>query len=118
MKIERKLKVQFRKKIYKQYEVKVPNSTGLNIKIIGISFDYSENDLIEKLRKQNSKLADANIKFMRKYETNRGNTTFFNVRNYGKIMEEIKLNVGWERCRVYDGSMYERQRIQSYNQRM
>ena len=33
VRIERKLKVQFRKKIYKQYEVKIPNSTGLNIKI-------------------------------------------------------------------------------------
>ena len=39
---------------------------------------------------------------------------------YGKIMEERKVNFGWERCRVYDGisTMYEMQRIQTYGQRM
>lgn len=110
MKIKKKIKSAIQEKISKQYEVKIPNSTGLNIKIIGMSFDYSENVLIEKLRKQNPKLADANIKFMGKYETKRGNKTLFNVKlrvdneAYGKIMEERKVNVGWERCRVYDGT--------------
>ena len=47
-------------KISKQYEVKIPNWMGLNINIIGMSFDYSKNDLIEKWGKQNSKLTDAN----------------------------------------------------------
>ena len=26
------------------------------------------------------------------------------IEAYGKIMEERKINVGWERCRVYDGT--------------
>ena len=65
-----------------------------------MSFDYRDNDLIEKLRKQNYKSANANIKFMGKYQTKRGNKTSFNVKLrvdtevYGKIMEERKVNVG------------------------
>ena len=34
----------------------------------------------EKLRKQNPKLVDANIKFMGKYETKIGNKTLFNLK--------------------------------------
>ena len=110
VRIERELKVQSRKKISKQYEVKIPNSTGLNIKTIDMSFEYSEDDLIEKLRKQNPELADAKFKYIGKYETKRGNKTLFNVKLrvdievYGKIMEERKVDVGWEKCRVYDGT--------------
>ena len=65
-----------------------------------MSFKYSENDLIEKLRKQNPKLADANIKYIGKYESKRANKTLFNVKlrvdikAYGKIMEERKCRVG------------------------
>ena len=53
-------------------------------------------------------MATANIKYVRKYETRRGKRTMFNVKlkmhseAYGKIMEDGKLNIGYERCRVYD----------------
>ena len=80
-----KIIMAIQQKMSKQYQVKISGQNAFNM---------------EKLRKQNHKLATANIKYFGKYETRSGNSTMFNVKLkiaseiYGKIMKDGKLNFG------------------------
>lgn len=104
-----KIKSAIQDKISEQYEIRVP-STEYKIKITGMTFEYNENEIIDKIKKQNPNLASTNFTFIEKYRVKRNNKTTYNVKlkidseSYTKIMEEGRVNIGWERCRVYDGT--------------
>lgn len=92
------------------YEVRVPKPTEFSVIITDISFKYSETEIVEKLMKQNPVLNNSELRILRIYETKRYNKTVYNVKLnlehevYVKIMDMQRLNIGWERCRVFDGT--------------
>lgn len=92
------------------YEIKVPRPINMQIKIVGMSFDYEEKDLVEKLKKQNPVISNSDIKIIVKYNYKRNNKIIYNAKisvdsaTYAKILGEGKLNIGWERCKAFDGT--------------
>lgn len=75
-----------------------------------MTFVHEEKEIIEKLKKQNPSISNAELKIIEKYQIKRNNKTIYNVKlavdneTYTKMMEARKVNIGWERCRVFDGT--------------
>lgn len=92
------------------YEIKVPKPIELRVKITDMTFVHEEKEIIEKLKKQNPSISNAEFKIIEKYEIKRNNKKIYNVKmavdneTYTKMMEARKVNIGWERCRVFDGT--------------
>ena len=69
-----------------------------------------ENELIEKLKSQNETLKDSKIELIKIYESKKFNRKIFKAKvridngSYLKILSGLKLNTGWDRCRVFDGT--------------
>lgn len=105
-----KIKNAVEEKLTEKYEIKVPRPVDLKIKIVDMTFKYEDKEIVEKLKKQNQCIESAEIKIINKYETTKKNKTTYNAilnvdsDSYKKIIEERKLNIGWERCRVFDGT--------------
>lgn len=92
------------------YDIKVPNPKEMKVNITDITFKYTENEIIEKIKKQNTGLSETKIKVVKIYEYKRNNKVVYNVKvatdgdTYTKLMNAQKINIGWERCRVFDGT--------------
>lgn len=75
-----------------------------------ISFKYSEEEFTEKLKKQNPITHNSEIKIVKNFDFKRNNRTVYNIRIktdselYTKLIGAQKINLGWERCRVFDGT--------------
>ena len=93
-----------------KYEVKIPNNIEMTIVLTDMTFKYSENELISKLNKQNNILENSKIEIIKIFETKRNNGTIYNAKlkinneSYIKVISAQKLNVGGEKCRVFDGT--------------
>ena len=74
-----------------------------------MSFEYNENELMVKIKRQNPTLNYCDMKIIKIYNTKRYNKTLCSVKininfnDYTKIMNMQKMNTGWERCRIFDG---------------
>lgn len=92
------------------YEIKIPNPKDLIVDIKYMSFKYSELEIIEKMKKQNVFLKDSNMKIIKTYEYKRNDRIIYNAKiatdsqTYTKLINEQKVNIGWERCKVIDGT--------------
>ena len=53
MKKEKKIKLAIQKEMNENYEVKVPNNNEMNVVIKDMTFKYSNEELIKKIKKQN-----------------------------------------------------------------
>ena len=62
------------------YEIKVPNKIELSIIITELTFKYGNNEIIEKLKKQNQILENSNLEIIKVYETRRNNRSIFNAK--------------------------------------
>lgn len=105
-----KVKEAIQKEMSEDYEIKVPSPIEMTIAITDMSFKYSETELIEKLKTQNPMIKDGEISIIRLYEFKRYNKPVYNAKlkidndSYKKVMSAQKINIGWERCRVFDGT--------------
>lgn len=104
------LKETVEKNMGEQYDVKMREGIKPTIKIVGLSDEMDEVELKETLVEQNDVFSDLKHFKLRKFYCNEkwkyaqysvivelDATTFF------KAMDAGKLNVGWDRCRVFDG---------------
>lgn len=105
-----KIKKAIQDEISEKYEVKIPKEAEMHMVITDMNFKYNECELIEKLKKQNDAMKDSKVEIIKCFETKRYNRTIFNAKikidneTYHKIIEMQKLNVGWEKCRIFDGT--------------
>lgn len=105
-----KIKTAIQNGMSEEYEIKVPDSNEMSVTITDMTFKYTENEIIEKIKKQNNMLKDSEIKPVRFYEFKRNNKVIYNAKiqidneSYTKILLAEKINIGWERCRVFDGT--------------
>lgn len=105
-----KIKKAIQNEISDKYEIKVPNEISMQIIVTDMSFKIPEKDLVEKLKKQNEDLKNSEIEIIKMFETKRYNKTVYNAKvkidndSYKKVILAQRLNVGWERCRAFDGT--------------
>ena len=82
----------------------------MQIIITDMNFKMLENKIIEKLKKENEILKDSKIEIIKIYESKRYNRIIFNAKleidneSCPKVISGLKLNMGWDRCRVFDGT--------------
>lgn len=92
------------------YDIRVPNENDMTIVITDMTFKFNENELIEKLKLQNNELKESEFKIVKSYEFKKYNRIIYNTKikvnkeTYTKVMSAQRLNVGWEKCRIYDGT--------------
>ncbi|XP_075167539.1 uncharacterized protein LOC142239631 [Haematobia irritans] len=105
-----KIRLAVQNGLNENYEVKVPNPAEMSIKITGMTFKYTEEELIAKIKAQNENLSSTEIKNIKFYEVKRNNITTYNAKvnldneSYKIAMNAGKINIGWERCRIFDGT--------------
>ncbi|KAI8120531.1 hypothetical protein CVS40_8209 [Lucilia cuprina] len=105
-----KIKNAIQIKLNENYDIKVPSPRNLILKITDISFDYTEDEIIEKIKKQNP-IINGELKLIQKYEYKiNDKRKIYTIKvivdndTYYKLISEQKINIGWERCRVFDGT--------------
>lgn len=109
-----KIKNAIEDKMGENYEVRVANPIEMVVTITDISFKYTEEEIILKLMKQNPIMSENPIKLINMYETIRNNKTIYNIQikvngeTYENILKQQRVNIGWERCRVFDGTSVRR----------
>lgn len=93
-----------------QYEVKVREGVKPTIKIVGVSEEMTEDALKEMLVDQNEVFGELKHFKLRKFYCNEkwkyaqySAIVELDASTFFKVMEIGKLNVGWDRCRVFDG---------------
>ncbi|XP_067619860.1 repetitive organellar protein-like [Eurosta solidaginis] len=104
-----KIKQIMDKKISDEYEIKIPRDYKPKLFITGMQFEKNRDYLIECLRKQNKCLEQGEIKIIKQYNVKTSNKNYYNAilevdeEMFTNAIKLDKLNVGWERCKVYDG---------------
>lgn len=104
-----KIKAALEKTMCDNYEVRVPNVINPRFIITSMVFKHEDEEIVEKLKKQNQVIESSHLKLVKYYEVNRNNKKLFNAiletdaDSFPKILRAEKLNIGWERCKVYDG---------------
>jgi hypothetical protein len=91
-----------------EYEVVVAKTKNPRVKIIGVYDSASKEALISSIRSQNSFISEEDTIEVIKIDKSRRHENSYNIvieldpRTYGKVMEQSRLNIGWNRCRVID----------------
>lgn len=98
------------KQLEGRFEVKIQECMKPTVKIIGMSDEFNESDLKEKLVSQNEALATIKHFKLRKTYCNEkwrydnySAIVELDAETYFKVIDIGKLNCGWNRCRVFDG---------------
>lgn len=105
-----KIRLEMEKQIGTNYEIKAPDVLLPRLLLSGLSEKLDDVNLSAAIQKQNPMFSLKTIKVVRQYQVKRGNRTYFNAivevdtEAFPKIISWGKLNVGWERCRVFDGT--------------
>lgn len=104
------LKENIERNMGNQYEVSVREGMKPTIKIVGMSEEMNENTLKETLVDQNEVFNELKHFKLRKFYCNEkwkygrySGIVELDAKTFFKVMEIQKLNVGWDRCRVFDG---------------
>lgn len=88
------------------YEVEIPKLNQPCFKIIDMTDNFNEDELVSKLKSQNNLiLGNAEMKVIRTYKSGKrwyGAVIQIDSVSFEKCMSEGRLNVGWERCRVFE----------------
>lgn len=104
-----KIKSAIEKQIGEKYEVKIPKTVCEKFVISRMNFKHSDEKIIEILSKQNDCIAEGKVKVLKQYETKTRNVVYYNAiietdpETFQRVIAAEKLNVGWEKCQVYDG---------------
>lgn len=98
-------------KAMSEYEIKDLQRRKPKIKIVNISEEFNENELLERIKLQNNSIADTdeiNIMKIIKKKPNKHNETYYtaiietNGPLFNKFMHAGHVTIGWERCKVYE----------------
>lgn len=104
-----KIKDAIELKMSKEYEITVPSAMKPTFMVAKIVYRHEEADLVDLVKKQNECVNGGYIKLIKQYEVKKENGSFFNaifetdIDTFPKVLQAEKLNIGWERCKVYDG---------------
>lgn len=103
------VKEEVSKKLGENYDISLPKKRSPKLKIIGLTENLSASEMREKILAQNTFLdvETANIKVLHVQQSKNRNANYFayvevDGPSYIKILREEKLNIGWDRCRVYE----------------
>lgn len=106
----KQLKESVKKAMGDKFDVSVRESIKPTIKIVGMNEEYAEEELQETLVSQNDVFQGLKHFKLRKFLSNprREYAQYsaiveLDAATFFKVMELEKLNVGWDRCRVFDG---------------
>lgn len=103
-----KIREEVSQKLGSNYDVSVPKKRAPRIKVVGITENLSYEDTERKILAQNTFLDhnSANIKVVHIQKIKNRSNYFAYLEvdgiSYSKLLREEKLNIGWDRCRVYD----------------
>lgn len=98
-------------KLGDRYEVDIPKPKYPTIKVVGITDKYTAEEIENKIRMQNEykdkEKSKISVKFIKENKKSSGYnnfTVFIEVdgKTHSKMLEETKINIGWNRCAVYD----------------
>lgn len=95
-----------RKSLGNRYTVEIAKLNKPRMKLIGITERYESDEIIKKIKIQNQFLTDEDsieVKYI-KLQKNKTYTIFIEVNGsaFRKIIQHKKLNIGWDRCSVYE----------------
>lgn len=118
------IKNELEKKMKDGYDIKIPLEIKPRFEIVHMNNNFSEIDIIEKLKKQNGFLEMSEIKVIKLKRVNKYNKEMQNAiievdkESFPKILEAEKLSIGWERCKVFDAIDVKRcYKCKGYNHR-
>ncbi|XP_067614444.1 uncharacterized protein [Eurosta solidaginis] len=104
-----KIKEIMDKEISNEYEIKIPREYKPRLFITGMQFEKNGDELTECLRKQNKCFEQGEVKIIKQYNVKVSHKNYYNaivevdVEIFTEALKLDKLNIGWERCKVYDG---------------
>lgn len=89
-----------------EYEVKIPKQLKPRIKIVGLTENLSEEEVLNYITKQNTFIGPNSLEVIQVKE-NRQKTEYIVVAEvdgncYNMCMQNKRINIKWDRCRVYD----------------
>ena len=105
-----KLKLEMGKTLGENYEISTPAPLLPRMLVTGMSEKIDDDNLSAAIKSQNNIVNIKFIKIVRQYQVKRGDKTYFNAiieldsESFAFILSNGKLNIGWERCKVYDGT--------------
>ncbi|XP_031357806.1 uncharacterized protein LOC116181573 [Photinus pyralis] len=103
-----KLKEEAESKLGDEYILSIPKRKLPKIKIVGLNDKIASAQMKEMILAQNQFLGEnAYINIVHIAEDNRNRNRYIayaevDGNSYQKILKEQKLNIGWDRCRIYD----------------
>lgn len=96
--------------ISEEYEIKIPNTSEKHIIVTDMTFKHNESELMRRMRMQNPLIENGKFSIIKMYEYKKNNKVIFNARmsvddeTYDKLIKEQRINIGWERCRIFEGT--------------
>ena len=91
-----------------EYSAVIPVPAKPKLKIVGMSDRYSSDEFVELLKSQNDDIKIGDVKVVWEYENPRLKYNKYNVvmevdkDTYSCLMTARKVNIGWDRCYVYE----------------
>lgn len=104
-----KIKNALENKMKDNYEIKIPMDIKPKFEIVHMNNNFSELEIIDKLKKQNPFIEHSEMKVLKLSMVNKFNKEMQNAiievdkESFPKIIAAEKLCIGWERCKVFDG---------------
>ena len=91
-----------------EYSTVIPTPAKPRLKVVGMSDQYSSNEFIDLLKNQNEDIGINDVKVIAEFENPRFKYNKYNViievdkDTYTCLMTARKVNIGWDRCYVYE----------------
>lgn len=99
------LQKEVKNKLGKGYNTKIPELLNPRIKIVGLSGELSEEEIRQSIIKQNTfgtKLDMFKLKLQKLMKTKYMAIAEVNSGFFREVINEGKVNIGWDRCSVYE----------------
>lgn len=104
---EEKIKQLTKTALGEEYDVNIPKQMRPRIKIVGLTENLSQEDIINYIRKQNEFIGQNSSVEVIQVKENRQGTGYVVIVEvdgncYNRCMQNKRINIKWDRCRVYD----------------
>lgn len=105
-----KIKNALQSELSESYDINIPDEPKMTIIVTDMSFKIPDEEIIGKIKKQNIVLNNCELKLVKTYEFKKNDRTIYNAKiivdkeTYEKVISIQKLNIGWDRCRIFDGT--------------
>lgn len=108
------IKKVFEEKLGKQYDIQVPELRKSKLFISGLGVQMDENEIIEKIKKQNEFLSESDLKCTKIIEKKYKQKSQYNIiveidsESFNRAIREERICIGWDRCKVFDATYVKR----------